>query len=83
MCGGVAFAQPPGASTEDLKRMSLQEVLDIPVTTVSRVPESAARVPAAVFVLTRDDIRRSGATSIPELLRLVPGVQVARFGGGT
>jgi iron complex outermembrane receptor protein len=81
-CGvASASAQPP--ATQDLKRMSLQEILDIPVTTVSRVPEPASSVAAAVFVLTRDDVRRSGATSIPELLRLVPGVQVARLGGGT
>src|SRR5579884_2365299 len=77
----AASAQTP--ATQDLKRMSLQEILDIPVSTVSRVPEPAASVPAAVYVLTREDIRRSGATSIPEALRLVPGVQVARLGGGT
>ncbi len=63
--------------------MSLQEVLDIEVTTVSRVPEQAMSVPAAVYVVTQEQIRRSGATSIPEILRLVPGVQVARLGGGT
>jgi iron complex outermembrane receptor protein len=70
-------------STQDLKRMSLQELLDINVTTVSRTPEPAIGVPAAVFVLTQEDIRRSGATSIPQLLRLVPGLQVARISGGT
>src|SRR5581483_11241899 len=78
----VASAQQT-TSTEDLKRMSLQEVLQIEVTTVSRVPEPIATVPAAAFVITQEDIRRSGATSIPELLRMVPGVQVARLGGGT
>ncbi|HZT75332.1 MAG TPA: TonB-dependent receptor [Vicinamibacterales bacterium] len=63
--------------------MSLQDLLDIQVTTVSRVPEQTMAVPAAVFVITSDDIRRSGATSIPEALRLAPGVQVARINGGT
>jgi iron complex outermembrane receptor protein len=70
-------------STADLKRMSLQDLLGIEVTTVSRVPEQTSEVPAAVFVITRDDIRRSGATSIPEVLRLAPGLQVARITGGT
>ncbi len=81
------LAQAPEAtlaqSTEALKRMSLEELLDVQVTTVSRVPEESATVPAAVFVITQEDIRRSGATSIPEALRLAPGVQVARISGGT
>ena len=63
--------------------MSLQDLLEINVTTVSRTPEPAVDVPAAVFVLTQEDIRRSGATSIPQVLRLVPGLQVARISGGT
>ena len=71
------------ATTADLKRMSLQDLLEIPVTTASRVAEPASDVPAAVFVITQDDIRRSGATSLPEALRLAPGVQVARINGGT
>ncbi len=63
--------------------MSLREVLEIDITTVSRVPQPSADVPAAVFVITREDILRSGATSIPEALRLAPGLQVARINGGT
>jgi iron complex outermembrane recepter protein len=70
-------------TTQELKRMTLQDLLDIPITTVSRAPDETADVPAAVYVITQDDIRRSGATSIPELLRLVPGLQVARINGGT
>ncbi|MGH9397674.1 MAG: TonB-dependent receptor plug domain-containing protein [Terriglobia bacterium] len=59
--------------------MSLLDLGNIKVTTVSREPEEVWRTPAAIFVLTQDDIRRSGATSIPEVLRLVPGVEVARI----
>jgi iron complex outermembrane receptor protein len=70
----VADAQ----TTAELKRMSLEEMMSVSVSTFSRVAEPSNRVPAAVFVLTGDDIRRSGATSLPEILRLVPGVQVAR-----
>jgi iron complex outermembrane receptor protein len=63
--------------------MSLEELLNIQITTVSRLPEQTMRVPAAVYVITSEDIRRSGATSIPEALRLAPGLQVARITGGT
>ncbi len=52
--------------------------MDIEVTSVSKKPEKAAQAPAAVFVITQEDIRRSGATHIPEVLRMVPGVEVAR-----
>lgn len=72
----------PGASqallAQDLKRLSLEELLRVEVSTTTRVPESAMATPAAVVVLTQDDIRRSGATSLPELLRLAPGLQVAQ-----
>lgn len=62
--------------------MSLQDVLNIEVTTVSRVPEQSISVPAAVFVITQEDIHRSGARSLAEVLRLAPGLQVARINGG-
>jgi iron complex outermembrane recepter protein len=63
----------------DLRALSLEDLLKVEVTTVSRVPTTRSMAPAAVHVLTQDDIRRSGAKSIPEVLRLVPGVQVARI----
>jgi iron complex outermembrane receptor protein len=56
----------------------LEELLEIEVTSVARRPQRVADSAAAIFVLTQDDIRRSGATSIPEALRLVPGLYVAR-----
>jgi len=65
-------------SSTPLKHLSLAQLGNIEVTTASKEPEEIWRTPAAVYVLTRDDIRRSGATSIPEVLRLVPGVEVAR-----
>lgn len=68
-------------TTEQLRRMSLQDLLDVEVTTVTRQPAPVVSVPAAVHVITSDDIRRSGATSIPEALRLAPGIQVARIDG--
>lgn len=62
--------------------MSLADLMKVEVTTVSRMPEPTGGVTAAVFVITQDDIRRSGATSVPEVLRLAPGVEVARINAG-
>jgi iron complex outermembrane receptor protein len=79
----VAIPQEEGNTREPLKQMSLEQLANIEVTTVSKRPEELRRTPAAIYVLTHEDIRRSGATSIPEALRLVPGVQVARIDSNT
>ena len=71
----ASAAQDPS----DLTELSLEALLDLEVTSVARKPQSLSDAAAAVFVLTSDDIRRSGATSIPEALRMVPGLQVARI----
>lgn len=71
---------PAGAQTTgELKRMSLQQLMEVDVSTLSRVPARAVELPAAIHVITSDDIRRSGAMSLPEALRMAPGVQVARI----
>ncbi len=62
-----------------LKELSLAQLGDVQVTSVSKEPEEVWDTPAAIYVLTGEDIRRSGATTIPEALRLVPGVEVARI----
>lgn len=67
-------------STNALMDMSIEELMNIEVTTVSRRSQKISEVASAVFVITQDDIRRSGVTSIPEALRMAPGVQVARMG---
>ena len=72
----TAFAQ---GSVPDLGQMSIEDLMNIKVTSASRKEERAIDVAAAVFVITNDDIRRSGMTTIPDLLRLVPGVQVAQI----
>jgi iron complex outermembrane receptor protein len=59
--------------------LTLAQLGDVQVTSVSKEPVKVQQTPAAIYVLTQEDIRRSGATSIPELLRLVPGVEVARI----
>src|SRR4051794_5519076 len=65
-------------SAGDLKQLSLEELMDIQVTSVARHSESILQAPASVQVVTRDEIRRSGATSIPEALRLADNLQVAQ-----
>ena len=60
--------------------MISQELLDVPVTIGTLSETKVAEVPAAVYVLDADDIRRSGATSLPEALRWVPGLFVSRSG---
>jgi iron complex outermembrane recepter protein len=62
-----------------LKQLSLADLANVEVTTASKEPEQIWKTPAAIYVLTQEDIRRSGATGIPEVLRLVPGVEVARI----
>jgi iron complex outermembrane receptor protein len=80
-CGTGLAAGSAAASTPvtDLTELTLQELMNIEVTSVAKTPQSLQDATAAVFVISREDIRRSGVTSIPEALRLAPGVQVARI----
>ncbi len=63
----------------DILDMSLANLMDIEITSVSKKTERLSKAAAAIFVISQDDIRRSGVTSIPEALRLAPGIQVARI----
>lgn len=73
-----AEAPAAAATKPDLTALSLEDLAQIKVTSVSKKEEALVRAPAAIHVLTQEDIRRSGVTSIAEALRLVPGMQVAR-----
>jgi iron complex outermembrane receptor protein len=73
----VATSEPPKPA--ELGGMDIEQLMNIRVTTVARKEESVSETAAAVTVLTQEDIRRSGFTTIPEVLRLVPGLQVARL----
>ena len=70
-----------GQSGKPLKQLTLEELGNVEVTTATKEPEKVWNTPAAIYVITQEDIRRSGATSIPEALRLAPGVEVARISG--
>ena len=67
------------ATAQDLTELSMEELLDVEVTSVSKKAQSLSDAAAAVFVISDADIRRSGATSIAEALRMVPGIQVKRL----
>jgi iron complex outermembrane receptor protein len=62
--------------------MTLEQLGNIEVTTVSKEPQEVWNTAAAIYVITQDEIQRSGAMNIPEALRLAPGVEVARITSG-
>ena len=66
------------ASVEDLSKLSIEDLTNLKITSVSKTPESLSDAAAAIYVISGEDIRRSGATSIPEMLRLAPNLQVAQ-----
>jgi iron complex outermembrane receptor protein len=68
-----------GAEAIDLTDLDLEQLMKVRITSVSKREERLLRTPAAAFVITQEDIRRSGARDIPDLLRMVPGIQVARI----
>jgi len=67
----------------DLTRLTLEELMDIQVTSVSKGEEDISKAASAIFVITQEDLRRSGVNTIPEALRMVPGVQVAQIDSST
>src|SRR6266478_1145981 len=79
LAGLIKGDQASQGSEGRLKGLSLEQLGNIEVTTASKQPVKVTRTPAAIYVITQEDIRRSGATSIPEVLRLAPGVEVARI----
>lgn len=74
----AATGVPDEAPARDFASMSLEELSNIEITSVSRTPERILNAPAAITVITNEDIRRSGATSIPEALRLAHNLNVAQ-----
>lgn len=83
---GLARAEDPAVADQTIDKLqaySLEDLGNLTVTSVSRRPESITAAPAAVYVITGEDIRRAGATSLPEALRLAPNVQVARINAYT
>src|SRR4249920_3567989 len=69
----------PKQAARDLSEISLEDLMNVEVTSVSKKEQKLSQTAAAIHVITQEDIRRSGLTSIPELLRMVPGLHVARI----
>ncbi len=95
LCSAAAHAQAPtatqdpgtpatqeqgsGSTINSLKQMTLEQLGNLQVTSVSKTSEALSDAPAAIYVITRDDIRRSGANTLPDILRLAPNLQVAQI----
>jgi len=72
------LAQTPEPPVSSLKNMSLEQLMDVEVTSVSRAPEKLLEAASAIEVITNEEIRRSGATTLPEALRLADNLDVAQ-----
>jgi iron complex outermembrane receptor protein len=75
----AAAAIADDASTGALKKLSVEELMNLDVTSVSKSAEPLGAAPAAIYVITHDDAVRSGATSLPEVLRLAPNLHVVQI----
>ncbi|MDB5446303.1 MAG: TonB-dependent receptor, partial [Phenylobacterium sp.] len=78
LCALGAAAAARADQTEDLAKLSIEELGAIQVTSVSKRAELIADAPSSIYVISRDDIMRSGATSLPEMLRLAPNLEVTQ-----
>lgn len=82
-CSAIASDYLMASFDDDLTELSLDQLLDMEVTSVSKSAEKLTEAAAAIHVITSQDIARSPYRSIPELLRTVPGLHVARIGTGS
>lgn len=80
LAGGVALSAPAGAQTlAELRSLSIEELAQVQVTSVSKRAEPLSEAPAAIYVISNKDIVRSAATSLPEALRLAPNLQLQQI----
>jgi iron complex outermembrane recepter protein len=80
LCAVMIVAQVASAqSITDVTAISLEDLMNLKVTSVSKRAQKLADAPAAIFVITQEDIRRTGSRSVPEALRMAPGIEVARI----
>src|ERR1700760_2147175 len=64
------------ADAQDIEGLSIEQLADVEITSVSKAPQSLSTAAAAVYVINHDDVVRSGAISLPEMLRLAPNLEV-------
>jgi iron complex outermembrane recepter protein len=75
--------QAPQTPPKDLTSVSIEDLMNVQVTSVSKKEQKLSRTAVAIFVITQEEIRRSGVTNIPDLLHMVPGMDVAQINGST
>ncbi len=80
--GLAANDYPIEPGTASLVDLEIEQLLDLDISSITKTSSNSKKVPAALFVLNHEDILRTGATSIPEALRMVPGLHVAKINGG-
>src|ERR1700678_1660653 len=83
LVGFLALPAWPQQTSTDLTTKSLEDLMNAQVTSVSKSEQTLSRTASAIFVITAEDISRSGATNIPDLLRMVPGMDVAQINANT
>jgi iron complex outermembrane receptor protein len=76
-----ALASPSDSDVDTLQHMSVEDLANLQVTSVSKRPEALRASASSIYVITAEDIRRSGYTTLPEVLRLAPNLEVARVNG--
>jgi len=76
---GISFDLKSAEINEEFFDMSLEQLSDINITSVAKKPQKLSLAAASIFVINQEDIKRSGVTTIPDALRMVPGVQVAKL----
>ena len=76
------LAAPAQSGQVDLTALQIEDLMNVDVTSASKKEQKLSNVPAAIFVITKEDIHRSGATDVPDLLRMVPGLDVAQINPG-
>lgn len=82
--GGLAAAADTGKDEpRSYAELSLEQLMNVEVTSAAKKPQKLEDAAAAITVITQEDIRHSGMTSVPELLRMVPGLQVSQMDGST
>src|SRR5512141_1248018 len=78
-CALAAISPAQTPPPRDLTQFSLEDLMNVHVTSVSKKEQKLSKTGAAIYIINQEDIRRSGATNIPDLLRMVPGVDVAQI----
>lgn len=82
LAAAISVALMPVWAADSIDDLSLEELSKTEISSVSRRNQSLSNVPAAAFVISAEDIRRSGATVLPDVLRMVPGIEVAQIDNG-